>query len=169
MVTTILSVQPRLATAGGGMTPDEIVLQKALEFRESLPPTLDEADAEKSLFAINSQGLIPSLSTVLRQEIEKFNKLTNKMTRSLLDLDSAIKGFIVMDDVLDKMYLSIQNNTVPGNWAGVSYLSLKPLSSWFKDLLERLAFLDNWIRNGNPAGYWMSGMFFPQGFLTGVL
>lgn len=83
MIVTILSVQPRLASAGGGLSPDEIVLQKALEFRESLPPLFDEAEAEKSLFAINSQGLIPSMSTVLRQELEKFNKLTNKMTRSL--------------------------------------------------------------------------------------
>ena len=58
---------------------------------------------------------------------------------------------------------------MPGNWAEVSYLSLKPLSSWFKDLLERVAFLDGWLRNGNPASYWMSGMFFPQGFMTGVL
>lgn len=83
------------------------------------------------------------------------------MSKSLVDLDNAIKGFIVMDDVLDKMYLSLQNNKVPENWGEVSYLSLKPLSSWFKDLLERVAFLDGWLRNGNPASYWMSGMFFP--------
>jgi len=74
-----------------------------------------------------------------------------------------------MDETLDSMYLSIQNNTVPGNWSSVSYLCLKPLSSWFKDLIERVATLDNWLRNGNPNSYWMSGMFFPQGFMTGVL
>jgi len=26
-----------------------------------------------------------------------------------------------------------------------------------------------WLNEGNPNCYWMSGMFFPQGFLTGVL
>lgn len=169
MIATVLSVQPRLAGTGGGLTPDEIILGKAAEFREALPPLLDQSEGAKELFATNAQGLIPSLSTVLLQELEKYNKLLSRMAKSLVDLDDAIKGFIVMDDVLDKMYLSLQNNQVPANWSEVSYLSLKPLSSWFKDLLERVAFLDGWLRNGNPASYWMSGMFFPQGFMTGVL
>lgn len=47
---------------------------------------------------------------MLLQELAKYNKLLNRMSKSLVDLDNAIKGFIVMDDVLDKMYLSLQNN-----------------------------------------------------------
>jgi dynein heavy chain len=26
-----------------------------------------------------------------------------------------------------------------------------------------------WLKNGNPNCYWIIGLFFPQGFLTGVL
>ena len=26
-----------------------------------------------------------------------------------------------------------------------------------------------WLNNGNPSSYWLPGMFFPQGFMTGVL
>lgn len=74
-----------------------------------------------------------------------------------------------MSAELDSMYLSIQINQVPKNWASVSYLSLKPLSSWFKDLIIRVAFIENWLKNGNPNSYWMPGLFFPQGFMTGVL
>lgn len=29
--------------------------------------------------------------------------------------------------------------------------------------------MGNWIANGNPPAYWLSGLFYPQGFLTGVL
>merc|ERR1711981_1320601 len=61
------------------------------------------------------------------------------------------------------------NNQVPKNWTKVAYLSLKPLSSWFKDLIVRVAFMERWIMDGNPTSYWMSGFFFPHGFMTGVL
>mmetsp|Transcript_375 Transcript_375/g.716 ORF Transcript_375/g.716 Transcript_375/m.716 type:complete len:264 (+) Transcript_375:1604-2395(+) len=123
----------------------------------------------KELFQQNEQGLIPSLSTVLLQEMEKFNKLLVVMRKSLIDIDQAIKGFIVMSATLDSMYLKLQNNQVPDNWSKVAYLSLKPLGSWFMDLIERIAFMDDWLKNGNPLSYWMPGMFYPQGFMTGVL
>lgn len=29
--------------------------------------------------------------------------------------------------------------------------------------------MSEWLKNGNPNTFWMSGLFFPQGFLTGVL
>jgi len=74
-----------------------------------------------------------------------------------------------MSEELDSMYLKMQNNQVPDNWAKVGYPSLKPLSSWFKDFILRVAFFDNWLKNGNPSSYWLPGMFFPQGFMTGVL
>lgn len=90
------------------MTPDEIVLEKSKELLDKLPAVLEKAEGLKELFvAMNAQGIIASLSTVLLQEMEKFNRLLNKMKRSLTDIDLAIKGFIVMGDELDKMYLRI--------------------------------------------------------------
>jgi len=29
--------------------------------------------------------------------------------------------------------------------------------------------MDRWLKEGNPPCYWLPGMFFPQGFMTGVL
>lgn len=110
MIETILSIQPRLATAAGGMTPDEIVLEKSKDFLDNLPELLDQKEGLKDLFIQDSQGLIPSLSTVLVQEMEKFNNLLTNMKKSLVEIDLAIKGFIVMSETLDAMYLSILNN-----------------------------------------------------------
>lgn len=168
-VETILSIQPRETGGAGGMTPDEIVLSKSKELLESLPATLEKAEGLKELFVANSQGIIASLSTVLLQEMEKFNRLLNKMKQSLTDIDLAIKGFIVMSDELDKMYVRIQNNQQPFNWMKVSYPSLKPLSSWYTDMIERVNFMETWLKNGNPTSFSLPYMFFPQGFLTGVL
>ena len=169
MIETILSIQPRLATAAGGMTPDEIVLEKAKDFLDSLPELLDQKEGLKDLFIQDSQGLIPSLSTVLVQEMEKFNNLLTNMKKSLVEIDLAIKGFIVMSETLDSMYLSILNNQVPKNWQAVSYPSLKVLSLWYPDLIERVSVIKKWLDEGNPISYWLPGLFFPQGFMTGVL
>jgi len=65
IVETILSIQPRVAAIGGGMTPDEIVIEKAKFFLENLPEILNPKEGLKELFITNAQGLIPSLSTVL--------------------------------------------------------------------------------------------------------
>jgi len=107
VIETILSIQPRLATAAGGLTPDEIVLEKAKEFLDRLPEPLDKANGFKDQFITNEKGLIPSLSTVLLQEMEKFNRLLGVMKRSLIDIEQAIKGFIVMSATLDSMYLKL--------------------------------------------------------------
>jgi dynein heavy chain len=43
----------------------------------------------------------------------------------------------------------------------VAYPSLKPLASWFIDLQKRVTFMDDWLQNGTPKSYWISGLFFP--------
>ena len=92
------------------MTPDELVLEKSKELLDTLPEPLLWEEGLKDLFVRNPEGLIPSLSTVLLQELEKFNRLLLRMKTSLIDIDLAIKGFIVMSGTLDFMYLRIQNN-----------------------------------------------------------
>jgi dynein heavy chain len=54
-------------------------------------------------------------------------------------------------------------------WEAVAYPSLKPLGPWVEDLNQRLSFMQNWIDNDTPPGFWISAFFFPQAFMTGTL
>uniref|UniRef100_A0A670K7B3 Dynein axonemal heavy chain 6 n=1 Tax=Podarcis muralis TaxID=64176 RepID=A0A670K7B3_PODMU len=88
---------------------------------------------------------------------------------SLQTLNKAIAGFVVMSEEMERVYHSFLNNQVPSLWANAAYPSLKPLGGWVKDLVLRTAFVDFWLKRGKPKSFWISGFFFPQGFLTGTL
>ena len=83
------------------------------------------------------------------------------MKATLILLNKALKGFIVMSDDLDKVASSLFSNMVPIMWEKKSFNSLKPLSSWIEDLNARIDFINAWIKNGTPDHYWISGFFFP--------
>lgn len=168
MVEKILSIQPRVTSGGDGLSPEELVLERARQLASMVPENLDRANGQKDQFKMTN-NLLPSLTTVLVQEMDKFNRLLNRMRASLEDLEKAIHGIMLMSSDLDSMFLSLQNGKVPDLWTSVSYLSMKPLSSWFDDLIKRVEFMNDWLINGQPNAYWISGFFFPQGFLTGVL
>uniref|UniRef100_A0A8C2Q2H6 Dynein, axonemal, heavy chain 6 n=1 Tax=Cyprinus carpio TaxID=7962 RepID=A0A8C2Q2H6_CYPCA len=89
---------------------------------------------------------------------------------SLCTLQKAIAGLVVMSEEMEKIYNSFLNNQVPDHWSNSAYPSLKPLGSWVRDLTLRTAFIEqSWITTGQPKSFWISGLFFPQGFLTGAL
>lgn len=67
---------------------------------------------------------------------------------------------------LEKMFNSFIDAKVPENWENVGYPSLKPLGSWVIDLIQRLTFFKDWLEQGDLPSYWLSAMFFPQGFMT---
>ena len=54
-------------------------------------------------------------------------------------------------------------------WAKVAYPSLKPLATWVPDLLQRITFIQTWYDVGKPDVFWISGFYFPQAFITGVM
>jgi dynein axonemal heavy chain len=169
ILSTVLSIQPREVAAADGLTPDELVAETAVEITGLLPESLEKKNATASIMQLQANGAIASLSTCLLQEAERYNRLLNVIRTSLYDLQRAIRGEVVMSMELDKVYLSLMNNQVPDMWAKAAYPSLKPLDSWVKDLIQRVEFMRDWLQNGQPKAFWLSGFFFPQGFLTGVL
>jgi len=102
------------------------------------------------------------------QELERFNKLLSIIRSSLLELQKAIKGFIVMSAELELCGRTLVIGQVPIMWFAKSYPSRKPLASYTSDLIDRVSFLQSWVTNGMPIIYWLSAFFFTQSFLTGA-
>ncbi|CAD8108771.1 unnamed protein product [Paramecium sonneborni] len=165
----ILSIQPRVSSTSTQKSPDIIVMEKTIYFQSNLPEILDKNVCNQRHYQITENGSVQSLSTVLFQEIDKFNRLIELIQSTLIQLQQAIKGFVLISSELDEMYLAFLNNSIPPNWMKQSYSTLKPLSSWFKDLIARVNFIRSWMEKDFIPAYWMSGLFYPQGFLTGVL
>eukprot|EP00794_Sanderia_malayensis_P012733 gene12733-14038_t len=160
----ILLLQPKSA-AGAGRSREEVMEESALNILQLVPDPLSiETISEK--YPVKYEE---SMNTVLIQEVLRYNKLLSTIKGTLQDLLKALKGLVVMSQQLETMSDKLYNNQVPELWASKAYPSLKPLASWVTDLTHRIKFIQDWIENGIPSVFWISGFFFPQGFLTGTL
>lgn len=170
LLNTVLSIQSKSSMgSSNSQDNDKLVDSISEQIIGSLPEPLSKEGSSKELFKVNKQGLHASLTTYLLQEMERFNKLTSIIGKTLEELRAAIKGLAVMSEELDQMYNSILINQVPDKWAENAYPSLKPLSSWVENLYQRIEFIRSWLVGGRIHKFWMPCFFFPQGFLTAIL
>lgn len=110
-----------------------------------------------------------SMNTVLTQELTRFNKLIKVIRTSLQEIRKALKGEVLMSPALEKASRSLYDGKVPEMWMNASYPSLKPLGSYMADLKLRIQGFRKWLDECPPIIYWVSGFYFTQAFLTGVL
>jgi dynein heavy chain len=152
-------VQPRVSGGATASKTDEFVIGLAEDMHHKCPANLVYKEPE----------IETSLHVVLRQEILRYNRLLNIVRDSAKMLVDAVNGLVVMSDSLSEMYTSFINGKVPALWTNAAYPSLKPLVSWFADLVARVDFIKLWATKGEPPTFWIGGFFFPQSFMTGIL
>jgi len=156
-----------LLTEGGGSGgansgSDETILATASDILTKVPPAFDMEEAQVR-YPVRWDE---SMNTVLCQELARFNNLTNLVRKSLQSVVRAVKGVVVMSSELEKVGAALIYGAIPALWKGASYPSFKPLAGYVNDLVLRIDFFQNWLKDAPPATYWISGFFFQHAFLT---
>ena len=165
----LTSILPReVNKKAGGKTSNEIVLEIINNIFNEQIEAIDKKERNKAHDKIYDNELKHPLTIVLYQEIDKYNNLISKIETSLKELKGAIEGTSVMSYESDEIYNSLLINRIPLAWQKVGYSSFKSFISWKNDLQKRIEFIRDWLINGHPTTFWISGLFYPQGFITGV-
>lgn len=161
------------AGGGGGSSggPDQSNDAKVREVAERIaarmPSLYDLRKGHPESFKKYGDSMI-SLGVFLSQELIRFNELIDVMVATLRELQKAIKGEVVMSSSLETMYNCFVFQKVPPSWEEAGYPCLKPLPAWVEDFFARIDFMGKWLMQGPPICFWLSGFFFPQGFMTSV-
>ncbi|KAH8876868.1 Dynein heavy chain 7, axonemal [Schistosoma japonicum] len=146
---SILLTVGQTSSEGGGLS-DSRIDAIANDILEKLPNAYDISNAYKK-YPVKYEE---SMNTVLVQEMERFNNLTGIIKATLNDLRKAIKGLAIMSDSLESLATALSIGKLPALWA---------LLSVYNNHMKE------WFVNDKPSTYWVSGFFFTQAFLTGVL
>lgn len=121
-----------------------------------------------------------AMTTILGQEIDRYDRLLSLIFRSMDDLVKALRGEIVISKTCENVFESFLLQRVPDEWSSNAYPSVKPLAAWLKNLAKRIRFFSLWCMNlvlyvegvpgivRNPLSIWISGFIFPQGLLAAI-
>ncbi|PFX28824.1 Dynein heavy chain 1, axonemal [Stylophora pistillata] len=184
-IADLLAAQPRLtASIGSNKTNDDTVMDLVNDTLKYLPPRVDfnsngvTADqgnlrrgsvspdrlrqmAEKKLSQdpLADHANQSAYVTVLRQELNRFDRLLGIIYTSLSSLRLAVKGEVLMSEQLEEAYDALLSNRVPKAWEQAAYESCKPLGAWVDNLAKRVDFFSSWldlVRNDKRSKSWVS-------------
>jgi len=106
---------------------------------------------------------------VLVQELERYEKLNVRMSKSLAQLKKAIKGEIAMSGELDALGTNLFNGQLPVMWIKLTPQTDKMLGSWMTFHGKRQAQYASWVADGEPKVMWLSGLSIPETYTAALV
>ncbi|XP_025789014.1 dynein heavy chain 10, axonemal [Puma concolor] len=164
MWTHLLELQPQTGESSSGISRDDYIGHVAKDIENKMPQIFDLDQVRKHL----GVGLSPT-SVVLLQELERFNKLVTRMSRSLAELQRALAGEVGMSNELDDVARSLFLGQIPSIWRKLAPDTLKSLGNWMPYFLRRFSQYTSWVTESEPGVMWLSGLHIPESYLTALV
>jgi len=162
---SVLLTMGSASAAAGGKSREEVLMDLATSIKNKFPKPFD-LEAANYKYPVD---YYESMNSVLCQELVRFNRLIVVIHQTLFEFIEALQGLRVMSGDLDALGSAMFIMKIPELWSKKSYPSLKPLTSYINELIERIDMLNAWLDGGPPPVFWITGFFFTHAFLTGVL
>ncbi|XP_041985040.1 dynein axonemal heavy chain 10 [Aricia agestis] len=159
--TTLVDLQPHTDESGGSISREEFIDSTAVEILHQLPPAFEVWRVRKHF----EMAVTPTV-VVLLQELERFNRLIDKIRSTLTLLRKALAGEIGLDAVLDDVAYSLYNGHLPASWRPLAPDTRKNLASWVDHFLERTRQYTEWVTVEEPVVMWVSGLHVPESYLA---
>jgi dynein heavy chain len=161
---TINELQPKTA-GGSGTNPEDEVQAKLDDVMGNLPDLHPLGDISERL----DEDRTPQ-QHVFYQECERTNALRQVLYDTLYDLDLGLKGALSMSDAMQNLYNAVLLDQVDPVWTAASFMSMRPMGSWFSNMLERNAQLTEWVGElATPKVAALNLFFNPMSFLTAIM
>ncbi|XP_039327853.2 dynein axonemal heavy chain 10 isoform X2 [Saimiri boliviensis] len=160
----LLELQPQTGESSSGISRDDYIGQVAKDIENKMPKVFDLDQVRKRL----GTGISPT-SVVLLQELERFNKLAVRMSKSLAELQRALAGEVGMSNELDDVARSLFLGNIPNIWRKLAPDTLKSLGNWMVYFLRRFSQYMLWVTESEPSVMWLSGLHIPESYLTALV
>ncbi|XP_044777260.1 dynein axonemal heavy chain 10 isoform X1 [Neomonachus schauinslandi] len=160
----LLELQPQTGESSSGISRDDYIGHIAKDIENKMPKTFDLDQIRKHL----GVGISPT-SVVLLQELERFNKLVIRMSKSLAELQRALVGEVGMSNELDDVARSLFLGQIPSIWRKLAPDTLKSLGNWMLYFLRRFSQYTLWVTESEPSVMWLSGLHIPESYLTALV
>ncbi|XP_028911199.1 dynein heavy chain 10, axonemal isoform X3 [Ornithorhynchus anatinus] len=160
----LLELQPQTGELSTGISRDDYIGQIAQDIEHKLPQTFDLDQIRKTF------GLAVTPTTiVLLQELERFNRLMVRMSKSLAELQRALAGEVGMSSELDDVARALFIGHIPNIWRKLAPDTLKSLGNWMIYFMQRYDQYTMWVIDREPGVMWLSGLHVPESYLTALV